>query len=81
MEERRKDYIHIEAKIDSVKSCLEQKIDGLRKLLLGNGAIGIISKVQMLWEGKKSRMGLLDWVFRITIATVLGYVAIKVGLK
>jgi len=81
MEERRKDYIHIEAKIDSIKNSLEQKIDGLRKLLLGNGAIGIISKVQMLWEGKKSRMGLLDWVFRITIATVLGYVAIKVGLK
>ena len=80
-EERRKDYIHIEAKIDSIKNSLEQKIDGLRKLLLGNGAIGIISKVQMLWEGKKSRMGLLDWVFRITIATVLGYVAIKVGLK
>ena len=45
MEERRKDYIHIEAKIDSIKNSLEQKIDGLRKLLLGNGAIGIISKV------------------------------------
>ena len=81
MEERRKDYIHIEAKIDSVKSCLEQKIDGLRKLLLGNGAIGIISKVQMLWEGRKSRMGLLDWAYRIAIGIGIAFIIKQVGLK
>ncbi|MHA1853869.1 MAG: hypothetical protein ACTSUF_10255 [Candidatus Heimdallarchaeaceae archaeon] len=60
---------------------LEKKIDDIRKILLGNGGIGLIAKVQMLWEGKKTRMGLLDWCFRTAIAIVLAYIATRVGLK
>lgn len=60
---------------------LEEKIEDIRKILLGNGKIGFIAKVQILWEARKTKMGLLDWAFRIIIASVLGYIAVKVGLK
>jgi len=60
---------------------VEAKVDNILKVMNGNGKIGIIAKVQMLWEGKKTSMGLVDWAFRITIASVLGYIAVKVGLR
>ena len=60
---------------------LEKKIDDIRIILLGNGRIGLVAKVQLLWENKKTRMGLLDWCFRIIILTVISFVAVKVGLK
>ena len=60
---------------------LEKKVDDLRVILLGNGKIGLVAKVQMLWEGKKTRMGLLDWAFRTVIFILIGYIAMKVGLK
>jgi len=60
---------------------LEKKVDDLRVILLGNGKIGLVAKVQMLWEGKKTRMGLLDWAFRTAIFILIGYIAMKVGLK
>ena len=60
---------------------LEQKIDDVRKILLGNGKIGLCAKVQMLWEGKKTRMGLLDWAYRIVLGIGIGYIAMKIGLK
>jgi len=60
---------------------VEQKIDDVRKILLGNGKIGLCAKVQMLWEGKKTRMGLLDWAFRISILIIISFVAVKVGIK
>ncbi len=60
---------------------LEAKVEDVLKILNGNGKIGLVAKVQILWEGQKTKQGLLDWAFRIIIATVLGYVALKVGLK
>ena len=60
---------------------LETKFDDLCVLLKGNGNLGFFAKVQIMWEGKKTRMGLLDWCFRICIAIALGYIAMKVGLK
>ena len=53
---------------------LEEKVDDIKKILLGNGSIGLCAKVQMLWEGKKTRMGWLDWTFRISIAGAIGYI-------
>ena len=60
---------------------VEQKIDDVRKILLGNGKIGLCAKVQMLWEGKKTRMGLLDWAYRIAIGIGIAYIIRQVGLK
>ena len=71
----------LEAKMDDIKCCLEGKIEEVRKILLGNGKIGICAKVQMLWQGKKTRMGLLDWSYRIIIGIGIGYIAMKAGLK
>ena len=60
---------------------LEEKVDEIKKILLGNGKIGLVAKVQMLWESKKTRMGLWDWAFRTAIFILIGYIAMKVGLK
>ena len=60
---------------------LEKKIDDIRIILLGNGKLGLVAKVQIMWENKKTRMGLLDWAFRIIILTVISFVAVKVNLK
>ncbi len=60
---------------------VEQKIEDVRKILLGNGSIGLCAKVQMLWEGKKTRMGLLDWAYRIAIGIGIAFIIKQVGLK
>lgn len=60
---------------------LETKFDDLCVLLKGNGRLGFFAKVQIMWEGKKTRMGLLDWCFRVTIMIVVSFIAVKVGMK
>ena len=60
---------------------VEQKIEDVRKILLGNGSIGLCAKVQMLWEGKKTRMGLLDWAYRIAIGIGIAFIIKQVGVK
>jgi len=60
---------------------LEVKMEEIKKILLGNGSIGLCAKVQMLWEGKKTRMGLVDWIYRLIIGIGITYIAVKAGLK
>ena len=64
---------------------LNYKLDNIKAMLVGNGKMGIAEMARrafdMCTSCKKTKSGLLDWVFRIIIAVVLGFVAVKVGLK
>ena len=64
---------------------LDEEIKSLKKLLMGNGKIGIAEMARRSFEymqcQDRSKNGLLDWTFRIIISLVLGFIAVKVGLK
>lgn len=64
---------------------IKKGISEIKKLLLGNGVIGVaeMSRRSFEWveDFKKSRSGLLDWAFRACITIILGFIAVKVGLK
>jgi len=60
---------------------VESKLDDVKKILLGNGSIGLCAKVQLLWEGKKTRMGLLDWAYRIAIGIGIAFIIKQTGIK
>lgn len=74
MEERRKGYADIHKDLRDIKI-----------LLMGNGKVGVAEMARRSFEHyqgqKKSTNGLIDWVFRIVISLILGFIALKVGLK
>ncbi len=81
MEERRKDYINMAGIIRELKDDVSE----IKKMLLGNGKIGVVEMARrsfdyMLAE-KANKSGLLTWTFRVCIGIVLGYIAMRVGLK
>ena len=64
---------------------IKDKLIHIEKLLKGNGVVGIAEMARRAFEycqkQKASKNGLLDWSFRIMVAIVLGFIAMKVGLK
>ena len=60
---------------------LERKVDKMFVVINGNGKIGLGAKVQIMWEGRKTRNGLYDWAFRVLIMIVVSFIAVKVGLR
>jgi len=62
-----------------------EKIEGIEKLLLGNGKIGVAEMARRSFEYcenlKLSKQGLIDWVFRIVLSIIVGYIAVQVGLR
>jgi len=80
-EERRQDYPEILLDLQEVK----EGIKSTNKLLLGNGKIGVAEMARRAFEymqcNKETKNGLLDWAFRVSIMIVLGFIAVKVGLK
>lgn len=57
----------------------------IKKLLLGNGAIGVAEMARRTYEWmvfcKATRNGRLDWAFRAIIMIVVSYIAYKVGIR
>lgn len=74
---------HIEIKSDITS--LGEKLEDIRVILVGNGKIGVAEQARRAFEMcqsfKKSKNGLLDWTFRIAIGFIMGFIAVKVGLK
>ena len=64
---------------------IEKQVSHIRAMLMGNGIVGIAEMARRSFEymllQKKTKNGLLDWVFRGAIAVILGYIAVKIGLK
>ena len=64
---------------------LEITSQSIQKLLMGNGRIGVAEMARRSFEWmqhqSKTKNGLLDWSFRVVIAILLGFIAVKVGLK
>ena len=64
---------------------IEEKLNHIEKLLMGNGVVGVAEMARRAFEycqwQKKSKNGLLDWVFRVGIMLILCYIATRVGIK
>ena len=64
---------------------IKEKLSSIERLLKGNGKIGIAEMARRAFEHceflKSSKNGLLDWGFRAVITIILGYIALKVGLR
>jgi len=57
----------------------------IKKLLLGNGEIGVVEMARRAftytqWH-KTTKNGRLDWTYRVFIAIIVGFIAVKIGLK
>jgi len=64
---------------------LEYQLSNIKALLMGNGKIGIAEMARRAFEYmqtcKSTKNGLLDWAFRIMITTLMGYIAVRIGVK
>jgi len=64
---------------------IKTKLVHIEKLLMGNGTVGVAEMARRSFEYmlhcKQSKNGLLDWVFRVVILTLIGYIAVRLGLK
>lgn len=60
-------------------------IKDVKKLLNGNGEIGIAEKARRAFEytekAEVSKNGTLDWAFRAVVGILLAYIAAKLGLS
>jgi len=64
---------------------LEENSINIKKLLLGNGKMGVAEMARRAFEyvqyQNKTKNGRLDWTFRAIIVVLIGYISVKVGLK
>ena len=78
MEERRR---HSDIVLDS----LVKKTEHIELLLMGNGKVGVAEMARRAFEwmqvSKATKSGLIDWAFRIGISILLGFIAVRVGVK
>ena len=56
-----------------------------KALLLGNGKMGTAEMARRAFNAsencRKTKNGRLDWIFRIIVAIMLGYIAVEIGIK
>lgn len=64
---------------------IKLKLAHIEKLLMGNGVVGVAEMARRAFEHcqamKASKNGLLDWAFRLVIAVLIGFIAVKLELK
>ena len=64
---------------------IKEDVKKILKMFHGNGELGFTAKVHTLWENynekRKTNSGLMDWAFRGVITIIMGYIAVKIGLK
>jgi len=81
MDERRELCKKHEEHMDTISKDLQD----IKKLLLGNGIMGVAEMARRAFEActdcSKAKSGLWDWTFRAIITIMVGYVAVKVGIK
>ena len=79
--ERRENCKLHEAQITTMSNDIKE----IKKLLLGNGVIGVAEMARRSYEYmlhcKATKNGLLDWAFRALITVIVGYIAFKIGMK
>jgi hypothetical protein len=67
----------LEGKMDSMLEAFA----GLKKILVGNGEIGVAEKARRSFEFvqkyDQSKNGLFDWAFRLGIVIALGWIGLK----
>jgi len=64
---------------------INSRLKDIELLLRGNGKVGVAEMARRSFEHmnqvKASKNGLLDWIFRLAIAAMLGFIAAEVGLR
>jgi hypothetical protein len=81
MEERRE----ICKKHEEQMAVIAQDLHEIKKLLLGNGVAGVAEMSRRAFETctacSKAKSGLWDWAFRAVITIMIGFVAVRIGIK
>lgn len=66
-------------------STMAKDIHEIKKMMLGNGVVGVAEMARRSFEYmlfcKNTKNGLWDWTFRAVITVMIGYIAIKMGLR
>lgn len=64
---------------------IKDDVKSILKLLNGNGKIGFIAKCQMVYDWmlqvKSDKGNIVMFAYRVMLALILGFIAVKVGLK
>ena len=78
------DVVHKCNKEDDIAE-IKKDVKTVMKLINGNGTLGFGEMARRSFEWmtvqKSTRNGMLDWLFRSLITIMLGFIAMKVGLK
>lgn len=71
----------MQQQLDEIKA----DVKSILKLLNGNGKIGFIAKCQMCYDwmlqAKTNKNSILMSLYRTALVLILGFIAVKVGLK
>jgi len=72
----------LKSEISNIRKCLREIKDALLGTLTEKGLVSEVREnTEYRTKQTNTKNGLADWAFRCVLTVVIGYIAVKVGLK